>query len=131
MVINARVRFHKLSGGSHISNHDTDALSHAASRIKDLPIYIDDAAGLDIMDLRARARRRVEVRFDHPDDATRLDPPTGLSVVSRDRGVWHAELDGDIAALKRWLHEAPVRDFTVGGPDLGTIFHAYYREEEA
>ena len=29
----------------------------AATRLKNLPIVIDDTAGLDVMDLRARARR--------------------------------------------------------------------------
>ena len=32
-------------------------LFQAAGDLKDAPIYVDDAAGLDIMDLRARARR--------------------------------------------------------------------------
>lgn len=32
-------------------------LFQATSDLKDAPIYVDDAAGLDIMDLRARARR--------------------------------------------------------------------------
>jgi len=32
-------------------------LFQAADDLKDAPIYVDDAAGLDIMDLRARARR--------------------------------------------------------------------------
>jgi replicative DNA helicase len=32
-------------------------LFQAAGDLKDAPIYVDDAAGLDVMDLRARARR--------------------------------------------------------------------------
>lgn len=35
----------------------TQNLCAAVSDLKDAPIYVDDAAGLDIMDLRARARR--------------------------------------------------------------------------
>ena len=35
----------------------TDALLEAAGELAKAPIYVDDTAGLDIMDLRARARR--------------------------------------------------------------------------
>ena len=35
----------------------TEALCAAASDLKDAPIFVDDSAGLDIMELRARARR--------------------------------------------------------------------------
>ena len=35
----------------------TEQLCAAAGELKDAPIYVDDSAGLDIMELRARARR--------------------------------------------------------------------------
>ena len=35
----------------------TESLCAAVSELKDAPIYVDDSANLDIMDLRARARR--------------------------------------------------------------------------
>ncbi len=53
----ARVPFHKLQGSSHLSNEMHHNLMTAADTLKRLPIYIDDTAGLDVLDLRARARR--------------------------------------------------------------------------
>lgn len=54
---NAEVPFHILSGQSFFPAEIHGRLLDAAHKIKDIPIYIDDTAGLDILDLRARARR--------------------------------------------------------------------------
>lgn len=40
-----------------ISSDDWITLTHVAARLAQLPIFIDDTAGLSIMDLRARARK--------------------------------------------------------------------------
>jgi len=52
---NAGVSFHSLN--KFLSNEHRDRITDAATRMRDLPIYIDDTAGLDVLDLRARARR--------------------------------------------------------------------------
>lgn len=57
LCCNAEVPFHALSGGGVLSNAFHGKLMETADKLKDLPLYIDDAAGLDILDLRARARR--------------------------------------------------------------------------
>ena len=54
---NAEVPFHVLSGNRYFPQEIHGRLLDAAHKIQDLPIYIDDSAGLDILDVRARARR--------------------------------------------------------------------------
>ena len=82
-------------------------------------------------EMRLRARRRVEIRFETEIAAVEITPPDYLEIISRDKDRWHAELDGEAAALARWLAAQPVRDFTIGPPDLETIFHAFYRRNQA
>lgn len=63
---NANVPFHILSGHSYFPAEIHGRLLDAAHEIQDLPIYIDDTAGLDVLDLRARARRmhrRYHIEF--------------------------------------------------------------------
>ena len=81
--------------------------------------------------LRGRARRRVELRFESETAAATTQPPAFLDLLERDGDRWLAELDGEAGELRRWLADRPVRDFTVGPPDLETIFHAYYRRDGA
>ncbi len=77
-------------------------------------------------DMRRRARRRVEIRFESEAGAA-ANPPGFLQNVRRDRDRWFAELDGEAGALTRWLGTQQLRDFTIGPPDLETLFHAFYR----
>ena len=81
-------------------------------------------------EMRRRARRRVEVRFETETAAAATAPPESLDVIERDKDRWHAELDGEAGALTRWLSAQPIRDFTIGPPDLETIFHAFYRRKK-
>jgi len=63
---NANVPFHILSGQSFFPAEIHGRLLDAAGAIQNLPIYIDDTAGLDVLDLRARARRmqrRYNIEF--------------------------------------------------------------------
>ena len=52
----AEVSSHHISGG-HISDTNHRKLMQAADLLVRAPIFLDDTAGLDIMELRARARR--------------------------------------------------------------------------
>ncbi|MCH7780118.1 MAG: hypothetical protein IH848_04670, partial [Acidobacteria bacterium] len=81
-------------------------------------------------EMRRRARRRVEVRFETEADAAAAVPPEHLEIVRRDKDRWHAEFDGEAGSLTRWLGAQSIRDFTIGPPDLETIFRAFYRPEQ-
>lgn len=52
----AKVSSHKLAGG-YLNQASHGALTQAAAILTKAPIYLDDTAGLDILELRARARR--------------------------------------------------------------------------
>lgn len=52
----AGVSSHTVSGG-YLTDANHRKLVEAANQLNNAPIYLDDSAGLDILDLRARARR--------------------------------------------------------------------------
>jgi replicative DNA helicase len=54
---NARVSGYVLSKGQHISGDWHKKLVNSAANLRKAPIYIDDTGGLDVMEMRARARR--------------------------------------------------------------------------
>ncbi|OGW38667.1 MAG: replicative DNA helicase [Nitrospirae bacterium GWD2_57_9] len=52
----SRVDAHKLRTG-HLSERDWPALSNAAGRLAEAPIYIDDTAAISVLEMRAKSRR--------------------------------------------------------------------------
>ena len=82
-------------------------------------------------EMRRRARRRVEILFESEQAARDAVVPERLSVVKRTGQRWQAEFDGEAGPLAAWLQAQAVRDFTIGPPDLETIFHAFYEDDEA
>ncbi len=52
----AGISMHKITGG-YISTKDHGKLMQSADLLSKAPIYLDDTAGLDVVELRARARR--------------------------------------------------------------------------
>jgi replicative DNA helicase len=53
----AKVSSFHLMGGQVSGREIHGNLMHAASRLKNAPIYLDDTGGLDVLELRARSRR--------------------------------------------------------------------------
>lgn len=53
----AKVSSFRLMGGEVGGREIHGNLMHAASRLKKAPIYLDDTGGLDVLEVRARARR--------------------------------------------------------------------------
>jgi ABC-2 type transport system ATP-binding protein len=98
---------------------DRVAIIRAGSIVTDEPLD----------EMRRRARRRVEIQFETERAASQAEAPDCLTLVSRDKDHWHAELDGEAGLLTGWLAAQAIRDFTIGPPDLETIFHAFYQSE--
>jgi ABC-2 type transport system ATP-binding protein len=80
--------------------------------------------------LRERARRVVQLWFDTSNDAPRIEPPGFLRVQKREENYWECELDQDTAPLITWASQQPLRDITIGPPDLESLFRRYYENVE-
>ena len=102
----ARIRSEALRSGM-LRPTDFDALTEAASRIYEAPLYIDDTPNMKLLDLRAQARRmrsreKVEVIFI---DYIGLIEPESKNNVPRHEQV--AEISRSIKSLAREL-EVPI-----------------------
>jgi len=104
-------------------------------RLCDHVAMIRDGAVVEsatIRDLQSRARRRITIEFENEQSAAEIAPPEALDLVERRPKRWIAEFDGPATALTDWLHaQSSIRDFTIGPPDLETVFHRYYRQDDA
>jgi ABC-2 type transport system ATP-binding protein len=81
--------------------------------------------------LRSRARRAVTIIFADAEAATRVEPPEFLDVRHRSADKWDCELTGSAHELVRWAAEQPLRDISIGQPDLESLFHKFYQTPEA
>ena len=68
----ARVASHRLRSGDPLPSEEYYKLVTVAGELEKAPIYVDDTAGINAFELRARARRLA---------SRNLDPPLGLVIV--------------------------------------------------
>jgi ABC-2 type transport system ATP-binding protein len=114
-----------IGGAVFFSSHtlsEVEALCERVAIVRDGRIVADEA----LASMRARATRQVVIRFPDTAAAGAVRPPEVLRVHERTGPVWHAELEGDPAALLDFLYAIKPADFTVGAPDLQRIFRSYY-----
>lgn len=99
----ARVNLEQIRNG-FLSERDFPALTAAASRLAESKIYIDDTAGLSILELRAKARR---LKSQHGIEAIFIDYLQLLRSTSRraqeNRQIEIAEISSGIKALAKEL----------------------------
>jgi replicative DNA helicase len=131
----------KLRSG-RLSADDYKRLSRAASLLINAPIYIDDTAGLSILELRARARRvKVEhgVQLIIVDYLQLLQGPPGIenrqqeiSTISRNLKILAKELGVPVIALSQ-LSRAPEQRTGEGGkrPQLSDLRDSGAIEQDA
>ena len=67
----ARVASHRLRSGDTLPNEDYYKLVTVAGELEKAPIYVDDTAGINVFELRAKARRL----------ASRVEPKLGLIII--------------------------------------------------
>jgi ABC-2 type transport system ATP-binding protein len=82
-----------------------------------------------IDDLRQRALRRIEVRFDS--DAPSLERVPGITDPVVDGKVLRCKLSGDADALVKALAQHHVVDLISEEPELEELFFTYYKHGEA
>ncbi|MHC4064460.1 MAG: ABC transporter ATP-binding protein [Planctomycetota bacterium] len=76
--------------------------------------------------LRARARRRVSIRWAAGVVGKVPAVPPLLDVDRHTDDLWEATLLGPVPELIRWLADEPVDDLTISQPDLEQVFRRYY-----
>ncbi len=138
----ARVSSEKLDGG-YVSTEMHQGLIHAAEELKHAPIFIDDAGGLDVMDMRSRARR---LKKKHPDLALIVVDYLQISHCSHQaKDGWQREVAGISGELKNMAKELKVpvmvlsqlsrdaekRDRTSGRPKLSDLRDSGAIEQDA
>jgi ABC-2 type transport system ATP-binding protein len=80
--------------------------------------------------LRRRAQRTVELVLADDAAAERLELPSFLKLVRRDRcRVW-CELSGPAGPLVHWADQQQLADITISPPDLESLFHKLYGPPE-
>ena len=81
--------------------------------------------------LRARAIRRVEIRFDEPVSAVAFANVPGTSDIQVDGTVLRCVIAGRADALVKAAARYPVATILAEEPDLEELFFTFYRGEEA
>ena len=118
------------------NNHTVFFSSHTLSEVEQLcdrvaivregRIVADEA----LESLRSRASRAVTLVFENAETAGRIEPPDFLVLGERDADGWRCELKGSTPDLVRWAATQPIRDLTIGPPDLESLFHKFYQSPE-
>jgi ABC-2 type transport system ATP-binding protein len=101
---------------------EVDRLCDRVAFIRHGRIVADES----LADLRQRAGRAVTLDFLDEGASARARPPEGMRLRRREATRWYADLEGPPADLLRWMAAQPLRDFTVGPPDLDALFQRLY-----
>ena len=110
---------------SHVLD-EVDHLCHTVAIIRDGRIVAVE----DVADLRARAGRKVTIRFADPVDPTTFTALDGVSELTvRDRTV-SMRVSGDLDRLVKAAARHHIVDLVSTPPDLEEIFLGYYQQDE-
>ncbi len=107
------------------SSHSLSEVQHVCDRVAILRegrLVADES----LEDLRARAMRIVNIRWQHGHKVQAATAPAFLDVQRAHDERWTCTLNGSVGDLIRWLSERPVEDLTIGQPDLDSLFRQYY-----
>ncbi len=110
---------------SHVLD-EVDHLCHTVAIIRDGRIVTVE----DVADLRARAGRKVAIRFAEPVEAATFASLDGVSDLTvRDRTV-SMRVSGDLDRLLKTATHHHIVDLVSTPPDLEEIFLGYYRQDD-
>jgi len=137
----ARVSSNKIMGG-YLSREQHSRLMNAAEELKQAPIFIDDSGGLDVMEMRARARR---LHKRHDISCIVVDYLQIAHCAKQSRDGWQREVAGISSELKSMAKELKVpvivlsqlsrdaekRDRTSGIPKLSDLRDSGAIEQDA
>jgi ABC-2 type transport system ATP-binding protein len=110
-----------------LSSHDLDEVQRVVQRLAIIRdgrmVTIDSVEGL-----RARAPRRVELRFAHPQDASGLGRIPGVSLVQVAPDRVTLRVTGPLGPLLKEAARRDVQDMTAAASDLDELFRTFYAE---
>jgi ABC-2 type transport system ATP-binding protein len=107
---------------SHVLD-EVDHLCHTVAIIREGRVVAVE----DVADLRARAGRKVTVRFAEPVDAGPFAAMDGVTVLSAQERVLSMRVGGDLDQVLKAAARHHVLDLVSTPPDLEEIFLGYYR----
>jgi ABC-2 type transport system ATP-binding protein len=81
--------------------------------------------------LRERAGHDVTIRWMDASHALKLTPPEFLKLTRCEGAVWQGTLEGPAHRLVDYLAGQPVKELTIGRPDLESLFGRFYTQREA
>jgi ABC-2 type transport system ATP-binding protein len=82
-----------------------------------------------LANLRSRAARELTIRWREGAPGAPA-PPEFIELHEQSAHRWSGTLAGPPTAFLRWLAGQPVEDFTLGEPDLESLFRRHYRRED-
>jgi len=137
----ARVSSGKILGG-FLSREQHAQLMSAADELKAAPIYIDDSGGLDVMEMRARARRlkkKHDIQFivvdylqiAHCAKQSADGWQREVAGISSELKSMAKELSVPVMVLSQLSREAEKRDRTSGVPKLSDLRDSGAIEQDA
>jgi replicative DNA helicase len=137
----ARVSSGKIMGG-YLSTEQHSRLMNAADELKRAPIFIDDSGGLDVMEMRARARRlkkKYDIQFvvvdylqiSHCAKQSRDGWQREVAGISSELKSMAKELNIPVMVLSQLSRDAEKRDRTSGIPKLSDLRDSGAIEQDA
>lgn len=137
----ARVSSSKITGG-YLSSEQHGRLVEAADQLKQAPIFIDDSGGLDVMEMRARARRLKKkhgisfvvvdyLQIAHCHKQSKDGWQREVAGISSEMKNMAKELEVPVLVLSQLSRDAEKRDRTSGVPKLSDLRDSGAIEQDA
>jgi len=110
-----------------LSSHtlsEVDRLCDRVAILREGRLVVDEP----IETFRMRAGRLVQIVWREGVNATAIEVPPSLTMLRSNAGQWEATLAGPVMDLVSWCTTQPIADVSIGHPDLGMLFRAYYTD---
>ena len=78
----------------------------------------------------ANVRHDVIIRWETESKNLRLEPPPFLKLSRHGDALWEGTLEGPAHRLVDFLAGKPVKDLSIGRPDLESLFRRFYQRDQ-